>query len=108
MARRRPAKRDALLVEVIAALGAGGVDPETWLEDVDGRLLDGAAEPDGRVRINEASCIVRPLVRELLHRVRPHWTEHGVASWGGRFFHQLTHAEIERIYDVYVAVKKRR
>lgn len=106
-ARRRKVRDQTLLLEIIASLGAGRVS-ESYIIDSDapGERFHGICEGDGRVTINPALDIVDTVLHELLHRVRPHWTEIGVRRTTARLMHALTHDEIITIATLYESVKR--
>ena len=91
---------DRLFVDVLTALGQGKVSAETWLES-EGELLDGHCDDDGKVQINEASVLVPTLLHELVHRVRPEYTERGATRWATMLLRHISRAQVERIYEMY-------
>jgi len=99
--------RDPLLVEVLAALGA--VDLR------ESYLIDGAAPKKNFlhgtqcadiVTINPAPSIVSTLVHELVHVVRPQWSEKGVRRRTTQLVRQLSHDEVVAIYREYLGRKE--
>lgn len=112
MPRRKPARRDPLLVEVLAVLGVVPLVARP-LEDEDHpdrMTVLGVCDPAGRgrVTINEAPHLIDTILHECLHRVRPEWTEHGVRRRTTQLLRQLNADEIQRIYEVYVGRVERR
>jgi hypothetical protein len=108
MARRRArADRDPLIVELLAALGAetiraGYLVDDEYPDEMD--LLGICGER--AVVINEAAHLVRTLVHELIHRIRPAWSEASVTRRTTQVMRQLSHAEIDRLYQVYCARRR--
>lgn len=94
--------RDPLLVEVIAAIGAGRLMVESIHSDE--AFVDGMMEPDGYVTINPAPSIVDTAIHEMLHRMRPQWSERAVRAKTTRLIRQLSDPEIDRLYGVILAV----
>jgi len=110
MPRRRTPYRDPLLVEVLAYLGAGTFEARPLIDEDHPNLMRvyGLCEP-GVITINEGEHVVETLLHEILHAVRPHWTERGVSRRTTQLYRQLEPAEVQRIHDVYQhAVQRRR
>jgi hypothetical protein len=103
--KRRPKQRDPILIEVIAALGAGGIR-EAFIEAHDAKVA-GYCE-GGRVTVNPIFDTVDTLIHELLHRLRPRWTERGVATRTRRLMNTLSDREVARIYELYQGIKTTR
>lgn len=95
------------MVEVLAALGTVPIR-SGWLEDEDdpeSMTIFGVCEPTGNtstVRINEAAHIVDTIIHEILHHLRPAWTETTVRRFSTRLYRQLQNDEVQRIYDIYL------
>jgi hypothetical protein len=106
MPRHRRVARDPLLIEVLTALGAGPVSSVYLIDDEHPDDVDllGICS-DRAIAINEAAHIVRTLIHELIHRVRPQWSERSVNRRTTQIMRAISHAEIERIYQVYEARK---
>lgn len=112
MPRRTP-YRDPILVEVLAYLGAGRIEARQLLDEdapEDVRIY-GVCESgvSGRtVTIDEGEHIVETLLHEILHAVRPQWTEQGVRRRTTQLYRQLSQAERAAIYACYLGVTRRR
>jgi hypothetical protein len=96
-----PVPRDPLLIEVIAALGAGRIDLGPIHDDES--FVDGYAERNGRVRINPAPALVDTALHELIHRLRPGFSERAVRAKTTRLMRQLSDPEIDALYGVILA-----
>ena len=94
--------RSPLLIEVLAALGDVRLS-ERYLIDEDNKkthFLHGIQEGN-EIVINEAVGIVPTLIHELLHFVRPQWSETTVRRFSTRLVRQLDHTEVRAIYEQY-------
>lgn len=97
MATRRLV-RDPLILEIAAAIGAGRItmgpihDDDTFVHGV----IDGA----GAVRINPAVDTVDTACHEMIHRLRPAWSETSVRRRTTRIMRQLSDDEIDRLYEI--------
>lgn len=98
--------RSPLLIDVLAALGSVEIRSEYLIDEEHKKthFLHGTQHP-GRITINEAPSIVGILLHELIHEVRPDWSERTVLSWTTRLQRQMTHEEIQAIYEQYKARK---
>ena len=95
-------ERSPLLVEVRAALGDVRLS-ERYLIDEDNKkthFLHGIQEGT-EIVINEAVAIVPTLIHELIHFVRPNWSETTVRRFTTRLVRQLDHTEVRDIYEQY-------
>ena len=99
-------KRSPLLIDVLAALGSVEIRSKYLIDGSAPKknYLHGTQYP-GRVTVNEAPSIVGILLHELIHEVRPDWTERAVRTWTTRLQRQMTHEEIQAIYEQYKARK---
>ena len=98
---------DPLLVEVIAAIGAGSF----WRGYITGRHdepLDGVCLPDGDVWVNEPLLIIETLVHEVVHRMRPKWREARVDAAAKALVKRLDGDEIEALHTIYLTHIHRR
>jgi hypothetical protein len=95
-------RRDPLLVEVLTGLGAVQVKERY--------LVDGAAKQrnfchgeylDGVVTVNPAPSVVETLVHELLHHVRPAWSERAVRARTTRLIREMSHRDVQAVYAEY-------
>lgn len=94
--------RSPLLIEVLAALGDVRLS-ERYLIDEDNKkthFLHGIQNGE-EIVINEAVAIVPTLIHELIHFVRPQWSETIVRRFTTRLVRQLSHSEVKAIYDQY-------
>ena len=94
--------RSPLLIEVMAALGDVRLS-ERYLIDEDNKkthFLHGIQEGN-EIVINEAVGIVPTLIHELIHFVRPQWSETTVRRFTTRLVRQLDHSDVRAIYDQY-------
>ena len=95
-------ERSPLLVEVLAALGDVRLS-DRYLIDEDNKkthFLHGIQEGT-EIVINEAVAIVPTLIHELIHFVRPNWSETTVRRFTTRLVRQLDHTEVRAIYEQY-------
>jgi hypothetical protein len=92
--RKKRAARDPLLLEVAAAIGAGRIAMKRI------RGAHGQCWPDGRVEIDPRAETVDTLVHELIHRLRPTWTERTVKARTTKLMRQMTWDEMERLYQL--------
>lgn len=97
----QPTTRDPLILELVAALGAGRVTVGPIHDDEE--FVHGLARPDGRIQINLAVSAVDTALHELLHRMRPTWSERAVRSRVGRMMRQLSDREIDTLYTVLLS-----
>ena len=103
--KARKAGRDPLLLELVAAIGAGGIWVGPLHDDRD--ILHGLCE-GGKVYVDQTVSTVDTLLHELTHRMRPAWSERTVRARTARLMHQLTRAEMDRIYQVALSTARRR
>ena len=95
-------KRNPLLVDVLAALGDVSISQRYLIDPSHKKSYFMHGEQDGNnITINEAPNIVSPLIHELVHYVRPTWSERTVRRFTTILIRQLTHEEIQAIYDQY-------
>lgn len=95
--------RDPVLIEVIAALGAGRVVFRPI--HADGEYgVHGCCEPSGVISINPAIEICSTAIHEALHRLRPGWSERRVRAWENKLVRSLSDKEIDRLYAVILSV----
>ena len=98
------ADRDPLLIELIAAIGAGHIDLRPI--HAEGETVQGCCETDGKITINPAHEIVSTCLHEAIHRMRPKWSERRVRANEAKLMHGLTDAEVDRLYQVILSVAK--
>jgi hypothetical protein len=103
--KRKAPTRDPLLLELVAGLGAGGI--EIGPIHMDGELLHGLCE-GSRVYVDPTVSTVDTLLHELAHRMRPEWSERTVRARTAKLMGQLTRAEMDRIYAIALSTAKTR
>jgi hypothetical protein len=104
MSRRRVG-RDPLLVELVAAIGAGRSEIRPL--HYDKAFLHGLCE-GSRVYINPSVSVVDTALHECLHRMRPAWSERAVRAKITRLMALLSLEEVDRIYEIVLATAKHR
>lgn len=102
---KRPPARDPLLLELVAAIGAGNIAIGPIHDD--GELVHGVCE-GASVVINPAVSVVDTCLHECLHRIRPEFSERAVRAKVTRLMRALTLAEIDRLYSIVLATAKTR
>jgi len=98
--------RDPLLIEVLVALGAGNltIGPiHCPTERVAGYAVV-RGKKKGAVRIDLSHDAVDTALHELIHRLRPRWTEQRVLRQTTAFMRELSDAERDRICQQIQAV----
>ena len=99
---------DPLLLDLVAALGQAHItsgqirtprkrSPYTILGLCEGK----------QITINEAQLLLPVILHELTHYVRPHWTERGVERATQRLLRSLSDDDVEHLYRLYRAAKRR-
>lgn len=94
--------RDPLLVEVIAAIGAGRVWRGFIRHGATNEPLYGCRQPDGEIWINEPLLVVETLFHEAVHRMRPRWGEKRVTDTANELLKGLSDADIEALHGIYL------
>lgn len=114
---RKPV-RDPVLLEIAAAIGAGRIRLQSIRDD--GELCHGYTFQDGEIVINPIVEMVDTAVHEMLHRLRPRWSEATVKRKTTRLLRQMSYDEIDTLYTLigtsakpkrgtlYVGKKRRR
>ena len=104
--KAKQSARQALIVELMSALGA--------VELVEDYLIDSArpgkgwlygTQEEGVITINPAPHIVDTLLHELLHQVRPDWSETSVRRRTSQLMKQMSHEECQAIYAQWLERK---
>lgn len=95
MSRKR--KRDPLLLEVVANIGRGRITLGAIHHP--SLHVHGYMEA-GYIRINDRISTVDTLLHEVLHRIRPKWSEQTIRSRTAKMMRQLTMAEIDKLYEM--------
>ena len=94
--------RSKLLIDVLAALGDVRIS-ERYIIDEDNKkthFLHGT-QAGKEIVINEAVALVPTLLHELIHFVRPKWSETTVRQQCTLLVRQLEHADVKAIYHQY-------
>lgn len=102
----RPHARDPLLLEVVAAIGAGNIERGP-IHDDDDHIL-GICDEDGRIRINEAVAVTSTTIHEAIHRMRPKWSEKQVERRTLAILATLSDQEVETIYNLVLSVSTKK
>ena len=97
--------RDPLLIELIAAIGAGGIEMGP-IHAAKQFVYGWCDTSTGKVRLNPAPHAVEIALHECLHRMRPTWKERTVTARAKSLLGQLSDPEIDRLYEVIVAVAR--
>lgn len=101
--KSRVIPRDPLLLEVAAAIGAGGISIGPIYDK--GQFVHGQIE-GSKIVINPTIETVDTLLHECLHRLRPQWSERAVRSRTTRIMRSLSYPEIDRIYQLLLTTAK--
>lgn len=99
----RRVRRDPILIELIAAIGAGRIEFGPIHDGRDREFIHGIARPDGSIRLNPAISAVDTALHECCHRLRPDWSERAVRTKVTRLMRQLSMPELDRIYEVILS-----
>jgi len=99
---------DPLLLDVTAALGSASITSGQIVPEKHRRYMTVLGLQEGRhVTINEGALVVPTLIHELIHYVRPHYTELGVERACQRLLRSLTDDDIEHLFRLYLRAKRR-
>lgn len=101
--RKRFAPRDPLLLEIAAAIGAGGITIGPIHSDT--QRIHGQIE-GAKIRINPAIEMADTAIHEVIHRLRPHWSELAVRSRTAKIMRQLSDKEIDKIYELVLTTAR--
>lgn len=97
--------RDVIFIELCATLGTGGLH-EAYITSADPHeRIDGLCV-GRKVIVSPVFHVVETVIHECLHRIRPKWTERSVRRKTTQLMRQLSEAELERLYEVWLGVKK--
>lgn len=96
--------RDPLLLEVVAALGAGRVEFGPIHDEAE--YVFGFTRPDGSVRLNPSCHVILILLHELVHRLRPAWSERAVRARASRLLNQLSDRERDTLYTILLTTAR--
>jgi len=103
------AKRDPLLLEVVAWVAAKGRISEGWKadpEDPRNLWLQGLA-CGHTVHVNPLPDTLDTLIHEVLHVIRPHYTEIGVRRRTSQLMRQMGEGELLTLWRIYQERLKR-
>lgn len=95
--------RDPLVLEIVAWVAAEGRLSEGWRPDPDDprRLwLQGLAS-GSTVHINPVPDTLDTVIHEVLHVIRPQWTERGVRRRTSQILKSLTDGEVQTLWAIY-------
>lgn len=99
--KKKALVRDPILLEIAAAVGAGRIAIGSIHDEED--FIHGVAKPDGSIRINPVIGLCDTAIHELLHRLRPSWSERAVRTKTTRLMRQMSYAEIDKLYELVLA-----
>jgi len=91
---------DSLFMQCVVALGEIELNEAYIKKDQANTRYYGLQEP-GRVWVNPVTAIVDYLLHEMIHEVRPKWSEATVAGMTTRLMQKLTDAQILEFYRIY-------
>ena len=99
---------DPILLEIAAAIGAGRISIRAIHDNVE--LCHGATLDDGEIAISPIPSTCDTAIHEVLHRLRPEWSERTVRARTAKLMRKITNAELETLYTVLMssATVKRR
>lgn len=99
--------RDPILVEVLSSIGDVQIEEEyLYHARAPKRDFCHGQYGDGVVTINPAPSVVQYLVHELLHHVRPEWSERSVVAKTTRLIRQMSHEDVIAVYEEYLSRRK--
>lgn len=91
---------DKLLMECTVALAETELNEAYIRKDAANTRFYGLQEP-GRVWVNPVTAVVDYLLHEMIHEVRPGWSEATVASMTTRLMHRMTDEQIREFHRLY-------
>jgi hypothetical protein len=101
--------RNPLLIDVLAALGDVTISQKYVIDPVRTKsYFVHGMQRGSEIIINEAPSLVSTLLHELIHFVRPSWSERTVRRYTTILLRQLSHQEIQAIYQQYQERKRAR
>jgi hypothetical protein len=105
MARKR--NREPLMVSVWCELGKGKI-VEAYIPDKQ-EFVEGETQSNGHITINPAHAVCDVCIHEILHRLRPGWSEAYVRRTTTYLRRRMTDEETMQFYTEFQnRVKKRR
>lgn len=96
-------RRDPLLLELVAWIAAKGRLTEGFLADPDhptANWLYGVAEGQS-VKVNPIPETLDTVIHEVLHVIRPHWTERGIRRRTKALLRTMSDPELQTVYEIY-------
>jgi hypothetical protein len=102
VSRKKAAPRDPLMLEVMAAIGAGRILIGS-IRGHEGEFVHGVCSSDGEIVINPAVDVTDTAIHECLHRLRPAWSERTVRRRTRRLMNQLSNDEVDKVFEVVMA-----
>ena len=60
----------------------------------------------GHVRVNLSSGATDTTIHELIHRVRPQWSERKVRMETARMMRELSDGQVDKIYEAVLSIGK--
>lgn len=105
MSRLKSSSHPALLVEVLAELGAGRIY-ERFIHD---KHFFVHGETNGHsITINPSIAIADTVIHECLHRLRPNWSEPYIRRTTTWLLRRLSDTQIQQVYEEYQKRSKKR
>lgn len=98
-----PRAKPLTLTEVLCAFGETPIY-EGYIRDAE-CFVDGCFEGE-RVVVNPIPSTVDTILHELIHRLRPEWSERVVVARARKFLQQMSDDDIQRVYYAYQRRKK--
>jgi hypothetical protein len=93
-------KRDPLLLRLVARIGDADFT-EAYIPRESGRDVYGLWMPDGSITVNPIPHTVDTIIHELLHDLKPAWSERYVRSVTTRLLKSISEDELQTIYGEY-------
>lgn len=99
--KRKRLTRDPVLLEVAAAIGAGRITIGPIHDD--DSFTHGYSYGNGHVRIYPALEACDTAIHEILHRIRPTWSERAIRAKTTHLMRQMSYQEIDTLYELVLA-----
>jgi len=103
--KAKPITRDSIFVELCATLGTGDLH-EHYIASANPHERIAGLCVGRKVIVNPVYHTVDTLLHECIHRIRPHWSERSVKRKTTQVMWQLSDAEIQRVYEVWLGARK--
>ena len=97
-------RRDPLMLEIAAAIGAGRMALRLLRDD--GAFCHGLTMDGGEIAVNPLPDTINTVVHEAIHRLRPAWSERTVLARTTKLIRQLTDEELETLYVLFMSCAK--